>query len=83
MKKLLRCWWSRNNVNQIYKKVDSITEAIRWLKEQAEKDLKDKRVTWNAGGLLEFDETMVSDDEDGWCEYYNAQGLDIMEVAGL
>ena len=83
MKKLLRCWWSRNNVNQIYKKVDSITEAIRWLKEQAEKDLKDKRVTWNAGGLLEFDETMVSDDEDGWCEYCNAQGLDIMEVAGL
>jgi len=78
--KILRCWWSRSGQEQIYKKVKTIEEAIAWLKKQTKKDLEDESIIWNAGGLMEFDESMVSDDEDGWGEFYNEEGQDIMEI---
>lgn len=79
MKKLLKAWWNRNSC-QFYKKVETIEEAIEWLREQTQNDLQNQKVTWNAGGLMEFDESFVSDDEDGWCEYYNEDGDDIMAI---
>ena len=70
--KKLRAWWNRNST-QITKDVKTVEEAIKWINEQAELDLKDNNIIWNAGGLEEF--------EDGeWSEYYNEDGLDIKEI---
>jgi hypothetical protein len=72
MKKTLRVWWNRDGIES-KKEVKSEQEAIEWLGEQAEKDLHDENITWNAGGLEE-------QDEDGWSECYNEEGLNIMEI---
>ena len=63
--KKLRCWWTRDG-SQIKHDVKSIEEAAYWLGIQSELDLHNKNITWNAGGLEEFDEEMISEDCDGW-----------------
>jgi len=79
MSKNLKAWWVRDGKFS-HKVVKNIEEAIKWLDEQTNLDLDDDSITWNAGGLEEFDEEMKNNGCDGWCEYYNEDGLDIMEI---
>jgi len=71
--KNLRVWWSRD-CKLTYKKVNNVQEAIVWLNEQADADLKDKSITWHAGGLEEYNREISE-----YCEYYNDKGPDIKE----
>lgn len=72
----LRVWWIRNVPNKAeYYPINSIKEAIKKLDELAKKDLKNKSVSSNAGGLEEFDEK-----DNKWYEYYDDEGRDITEI---
>jgi len=68
----LRVWWTRNG-KQTRFSVKDVEEAKKVINRESSKDLKDRFVTWNAGGLEVY--------EDGeWSEWYSEEGLDIMEV---
>lgn len=69
---MLRVWWS-NNYGTEYFYVNFPNDAIKVLKHLEEKDLKDKSITWNSGGLEVF--------EDGeWREWYDVYGADIDDL---
>ena len=71
-----RVWWWRQILNRRkmeFKEVKSVEEAKEVLKQLASKDLKNKDVIANGGGLEIF--------EDGaWGEYYDDLGRDIWEI---
>ncbi len=72
MMEQLRVWWNRNGKQTTYK-VNTVEEAIKKLDELANADLKNKYVSWNAGGLEVL--------EDGeWCEWYDENGNDIEDL---
>ena len=56
-----------------YFDVKDVEEAKRIIKREVESDLHNRRVFWNAFGL-----EVIEDGE--WVEYYNEDGLDIMEM---
>jgi len=70
----LEVWWIQNppRTGNRYP-VNNIEEAIFTLNALADRDLKNKYVTSNAGGLEVFT-------EDGWEEYYNEEGDSIDEI---
>jgi hypothetical protein len=69
----LRVWWWSNRGLE-HHAVNTPNDAAEWLERRANRDLRDKRVKANTGGLEVF--------EDGeWCEWYSADGEDIDEYA--
>ena len=68
----LRVWWNRNG-KQTNFSVKDVEQAKQVIERETQKDLKNPFVVWNAFGLEVF--------EDGdWCEFYNEDGLDILEI---
>lgn len=79
----LRVWNSINFSKMNYYDVDNVEEAIFLINKLVEQQLTDSDITDNAFGLEEFDKSMIGENDgecDGWCEYYNEDGLDIMEI---
>lgn len=69
----LRVWWGRNFEQMEYHYVGTLEEAVRIYNMLADADLKNKKVTDNAGGL-EICENGL------WSEYYNDDGNAIDEI---
>ena len=71
-------WWIKRgwgNREMEFRVVNSVEEAKKVLKRLASRDLKNKSITVNGGGLE------VYNDEDGdWEEYYDSLGRDIWEI---
>lgn len=67
--------YRHTNKQIIEQKVKNIQEAIDFINEWTEKDLKDDSTEWNVFGLEEFNP--VTDEYEEW---YNEDGEDILEV---
>ena len=75
----LRVWWNTNGYNEFHN-VDSIGEAIAFLKRMAGAEVDDPNVGFNAGGMEEFDPSF-GPGEKGWTEWYDDDtGMDITEL---
>lgn len=65
-------WWRRGDDMMRFYPVANPAEAKSWLGRLSQRDLKDERCPWNAGGLEVF--------EDGaWSEWSDDEGNDIDE----
>ena len=73
MGKSLKVWWHRDGKSFDFY-VDTVDEAKMVIQVLTQHDLQDDTIGYNAGGLEEHTEA------DGWQEWMNDDGLDIMEV---
>lgn len=77
--KTLRVWHIINPPNDpTYRRVSSIEEAVKKIKELAQKDLKDPRIEINAFGLEEYNDYIEKLNE--WEEWYDEGGFDIGQI---
>ena len=69
-----------NMAHQI--EIESPQQAISLINQWADEDLHNPRIEFNAFGLEEFSEDMLNEDakSEGWSEWYNNEGQDIMEI---
>lgn len=67
--------YRHTNKCSIEEKVESTQDAMDFINEWSEKDLKDNSIEWNAFGLEEFNQ-----DTQEYEEYYNEDGEDILEL---
>ena len=80
----LRVWHNQSGhiVHQI--EVESPLQAMALIEQWADEDLKNPNVEFNCFGLEEYDDTDLPESDkgtdEGWCEWYNADGEDIEEV---
>ncbi len=80
--KKLRVWHNINGVIQTTIKVNSVEQAMKVINQLTEEDLNNPAVEFNAFGLEEYDEEFakLEPESDGWCEYYDNDGNDILEI---
>lgn len=80
MEKVLRVWNIINFGKIKYYKVKDEKSAIVLIEQLIDQQVEDEDITDNVFGLEEYDSLFIDDDCDGWIEYYNEDGLDIMEI---
>ena len=70
----LRVWWIFNPPHEPERYlVSSIGQAKCLIQELTKRDLVDKSITSNAGGVEVFE-------DDEWTEFYDDEGNDIFEI---
>lgn len=71
-----------NMAHQI--EVETPMQAISLIEQWADEDLHNPNISFNAFGLEEYDDTNLPDvltgTDEGWSEWYNSDGQDIIEI---
>lgn len=81
-----KVWWEFQTTlgirTSIEIPVDSVLDALNPLHTLEVKQLRDQTISWNSGGLLEYDADMLDEYEDGYVEWYDEEtGMNIDEFA--